>query len=84
VLPLTCMVHTAAATLGHDGVGHHLGERPQQRHRQAMPTTCRAVHGAGLTAFTMEPSGASTLIGASEPALFGTSGFSTDRSVKVV
>ena len=49
-----------------------------------MPTTCRAVPGCGSTALTMLPSGASTLIGARLPWLFGISGLSTLRTANVV
>ena len=49
-----------------------------------MPTTWRAVPGIGETALTMLPTGATTLIGARLPWLFGSSGFSTDRTVNVV
>ncbi len=49
-----------------------------------MPTTWRAVQGWGDTALTIDPSGASSLIGARLPKLFGSSGLSTERTVNVV
>ena len=49
-----------------------------------MPTTWRAVPGWGRTALTIDPTGASTLIGARLPWLFGMSGLSTLRTANVV
>ncbi len=48
-----------------------------------MPTTWRAFSGEGYSALTMQPLGALTLIGASEPWLFGCSGLRQLRTANV-
>src|SRR3954469_20108391 len=83
-LPLTCIVHTAPEPSAIDWSGLICDSAFSSAFGRNMPTTWRAVHGCGETALTMEPTGASTLIGSRLPWLFGSSGLSTARIVNVV
>src|ERR1700730_2929571 len=82
--PLTGIVHTAAEPSAMTASGSTADMARSSGIGRDMPTTCLAVHGDGVTAFTILPSAASTLIGASDPALLGTSGLIRLRSVNVV
>ena len=83
-LPLICIVHTAPDPSAIAASGRIWASALSSALGRNMPTTWRAVHGCGDTALTMLPSGASTLIGARLPWLFGRSGLSTERTVNVV
>ena len=83
-LPETCMVHTAPEPSAIACSGLIWASALSSALGRNMPTTWRAVHGCGETALTIEPTGASTRIGARLPWLFGSSGLSTDRTANVV
>ncbi len=83
-LPLTCIVHTAPEPSAIDCSGFSWASALRRALGRNIPTTWRAVHGCGDTAWTIEPTGATTLIGARLPWLFGSSGLSTERTVNVV
>ena len=82
--PLTCMVHTAPEPSAMAWSGLTWASALRSALGRNIPTTWRAVPGWGETALTMLPSGASTLMGARLPWLFGISGLSTLRTAKVV
>ena len=83
-VPLTCIVHTAPEPSAIACSGSTWASAFSSALGRNIPTTWRAVPGWGDTALTIEPSGASTLIGARLPWLLGMSGLSTLRTVNVV
>src|SRR3954454_15868929 len=83
-LPDTCIVHTAPLPSAIACSGLIWANAFSSALGRNIPTTCRAVQGCGDTALTMDPNGASTLIGARLPWLFGNSGFNTERTANVV
>jgi hypothetical protein len=66
-LPLTCIVQTAPEPSAIDWSGLIWASALSSAFGRNMPTTWRAVPGIGETALTIEPTGASTLIGARLP-----------------
>ena len=70
-LPFTCIVHTAPEPSAMAWSGLTWASAFRSALGRNIPTTWRAVPGCGSTALTMLPSGASTLIGARLPWLFG-------------
>ena len=70
--------------LGHGVVGFELGQGLEQGVGQEHADDVARRSGWGVTALTIEPSGATTLIGARLPWLLGMSGLRTERTVNVV
>jgi hypothetical protein len=65
--PFTCIVHTAPDPSAIACSGAIWASALSSALGRNIPTTWRAVPGCGRTALTIEPSGASTLIGARLP-----------------
>ena len=66
-LPLTCIVHTAPEPSAIAASGRTCARALSRAFGRNIPTTWRAVQGWGDTAFTIEPSGAATDMGARLP-----------------
>ena len=62
--------------------GSACSKQPSTTSGSIWPIACRAETGAGNSAFRMQPAGARTVTSASEPALFGTSLPTTQRTPK--
>ena len=62
-VPLTCIVHTAPEPSAMADSGLICARAFRRALGKNIPTTCRAVPGWGRTALTIDPSGATILIG---------------------
>src|SRR5580692_622010 len=72
--PKICGFHNAEAPSAGTPPGMTFARQPNTTSGSIWPTVCRAATGHGLLTLSRQPSGALTVIGSSEPALFGTSG----------